>query len=82
MTFEAVFDVMDRFLRHTVSPVFRSETSSLRPSNRGVPTCKNQTVLYGTALLGWRCSRHFVPGYDRTVAPGQNHSPIGGFALS
>jgi hypothetical protein len=21
-------------------------------------------------------SRHFVPGYDRTVPPGQNHSPI------
>ena len=25
---------------------------------------------YGTALLGWRCPRHFVPGYDRTVPPG------------
>src|SRR5580700_10140581 len=21
-------------------------------------------------LLGWRCPRHFVPGYDRTVPPG------------
>jgi hypothetical protein len=20
--------------------------------------------------LGWRCPRHFVPGYDRTVPPG------------
>ena len=23
---------------------------------------------YGS--LGWRCPRHFVPGYDRTVPPG------------
>jgi hypothetical protein len=36
----------------------------------GAHTCTNQTVPYGTALLGWRCSRHFVPGYDRTVPPG------------
>jgi hypothetical protein len=21
--------------------------------------------------FGWRCPRHFVPGYDRTVPPGQ-----------
>jgi hypothetical protein len=27
-------------------------------------------VPYGTVLLGWGCSRHFVPGYDRTVPPG------------
>jgi hypothetical protein len=27
-------------------------------------------VPYGTALLRWRCPRHFVPGYDRTVPPG------------
>ena len=30
----------------------------------------DHTVPYGTALLGWRCPRHFVPGYDRTVPPG------------
>jgi hypothetical protein len=24
----------------------------------------------GRALLVWGCSRHFVPGYDRTVPPG------------
>jgi hypothetical protein len=30
----------------------------------------NQTVSYGTAVLGWRFFRHFVPGYDRTVPPG------------
>jgi len=27
------------------------------------------TVPYGTALLGWRFHRHFVPGYDHTVPP-------------
>src|ERR1700675_2045437 len=36
----------------------------------GAHTCANYTVPYGTALLGWRFSRHFVPGYDRTVPPG------------
>jgi hypothetical protein len=33
--------------------------------------------------FGWRCPRHFVPGYDRTVPPGQKpfaHSK--GLALS
>ena len=26
--------------------------------------------LIQTVLSGWRCPRHFVPGYDRTVPPG------------
>jgi hypothetical protein len=30
----------------------------------------NHTVPYGTVLLGWGCSRHFVPGYDQIVPPG------------
>ena len=25
----------------------------------------------GRLPLGWHCSRHFVPGYDRTVPPGR-----------
>jgi hypothetical protein len=29
----------------------------------------NQTVPYGTALLGLGCPRHFVPVYDRIVPP-------------
>jgi hypothetical protein len=29
------------------------------------------TVPYGTGSFGWRFSRHFVPGYDRKVPPGQ-----------
>src|ERR1700721_1369289 len=43
--------------------------SLLQSSNRA-HTYTNQTVPYGTALLGWCCSRHFVPGYDRAVPPG------------
>src|ERR1700719_2693815 len=34
----------------------------------------DHTVPYETVPLGWRCPRHFVPGYDRTVSPGQEDS--------
>jgi hypothetical protein len=45
------------------------EISSL--NNRiGAHTCTNQTVPYGTVLLG-DVSRHFVPGYDQAIPPGQ-----------
>jgi hypothetical protein len=27
-------------------------------------------LLPSKVLLGWRCPRHFVPGYDRMVPPG------------
>ena len=37
----------------------------------GAYTCANQTVPYGTAPLGWRFPRHFVPGYDRDVPTGR-----------
>jgi hypothetical protein len=36
----------------------------------GAHTCANHTVPYGTALLGWRFPRHFVPGYDRCCPDG------------
>ena len=51
---------------------FYVSCSKFRHSNHriGAHTCANHTVPYGTALLGWRCPRHFVPGYDRTVPPG------------
>src|ERR1700674_1335382 len=51
---------------------FQFSYSKFRHSNHriGAHTCTNHTVPYGTALLGWRCARHFVPGYDRTVPPG------------
>ena len=51
------------------------EISSLQFSESGAAnlhTCTNHTVPYGTALLGWRCPRHFVPGYDLAVPPGRN----------
>jgi pimeloyl-ACP methyl ester carboxylesterase len=35
---------------------------------------RNVRRVDGTALWVWRCPRHFVPGYDRAVPPGQNHS--------
>jgi hypothetical protein len=41
----------------------------------GAHTGANQTVPYGTALLRWRCPRHFVPGYDQTVPPGLEAKP-------
>ena len=53
--FELLLDVME--IRHSNHRI-------------GAHTCTNHTVPYGTALLGWRCPRHFVPGYDRTVPPG------------
>jgi hypothetical protein len=37
----------------------------------GAQASANQTVPYGTAPLGGHCPRHFVPGYDHTVPPGQ-----------
>src|SRR5580700_12268323 len=51
---------------------FQFSYSKFRHSNHriGAQTCANHTVPYGTVLLGWRCPRHFVPGYDRTVPPG------------
>ena len=52
-----------------------------RPSNHriGAHTYANQTVPYGTALLGWRCPRHFVPGYDRTVPPGLSQQALASY---
>jgi hypothetical protein len=40
---------------------------------------------YGTARLGARCPRHFVPGYDQAVPPGHlplalTQQPLGGKA--
>src|SRR6202011_3354730 len=48
--------------------------SKFPPSNLriGAHTCTNHTVPYGTALLGWRSPRHFVPGYDHAVPLGRN----------
>ena len=57
------------FLEHQIQAhAFEIFVSSITESVR--TPCTNQTVPYGTAVFGWRCSRHFVPGYDRTVPPG------------
>jgi hypothetical protein len=64
-----MFDVKNRFLnidffsfptRNFVTPII----------NRGAHTCKIRPTLRDGSL-GWRCSRHFVPGYDRCVPPGR-----------
>jgi hypothetical protein len=45
-------------------------------SNRiGVRTDTDHIRLGGAGSLGWRCPRHFVPGYDHTVPPG--HFAVG-----
>src|SRR5580693_6233901 len=54
-------------IRNFVTPIIES-----------VHNCANHTVPYGTALLGWRCPRHFVPGYDRTVPPGHSQQALAG----
>jgi hypothetical protein len=64
MMFELLLDVTDRFLD------LRNTNAD---SNHRIDahTCTSHTVPYGTALLGWRFPRHFVPGYDQPVPPGQ-----------
>jgi len=37
----------------------------------GAHTDTDHIRLGGDGSLGWRCPRHFVPGYGRTVPPGQ-----------
>jgi hypothetical protein len=54
-------------IRNFVTPIIESRCAHLQESDR--------TLRDGS--FGWRCPRHFVPGYDRTVPPGQSHSPIG-----
>src|SRR5580704_18130098 len=86
MMFELLLDVMDRFLnlRDTnaecaIALLPSKSFGNFRHSNHriGAHTSTNHTVPYGTVLLVWRCPRHFVPGYDRTVPPGAVGLPIG-----
>jgi hypothetical protein len=82
MMFELLLKVMEACLRDTDAEYAIArcqfillgdtafEISSLQPSVQH--TCTNHTVPYGTALLGWRCPRHFVPGYDHAVPLGRN----------
>src|SRR5271166_934272 len=45
------------------------EIPSLQSSNRCAHLHESHRTLRDGSL-GWRCPRHFVPGYDRTVPPG------------
>src|SRR5271166_5536081 len=45
------------------------EISPLQSSNRCAYLHESHRTLRDGSL-GWRCPRHFVPGYDRTVPPG------------
>src|SRR5580693_7771484 len=55
-----------RYFSSKCAPCFLRKAKFRRSIYRiGGHTCANQTVPYGTALLGWRGPRHFVPGYDR-----------------
>jgi hypothetical protein len=59
-----------RPVRHVSVSVFLFETSSLQSSNRWAQLHESDRTLRDGSF-GWRCPRHFVPGYDRTVPPGR-----------
>ncbi len=48
---------------------FRHANTSITESKCAPRQESHRTLRDGS--LGWRCPRHFVPGYDRTVPPGQ-----------
>jgi hypothetical protein len=78
--FELLLDVTERSLNLREAELPWKELSQHEPetfyhwaitSDRiGAHTDTDQTVPYGTALWGWHCPRHFMPGYGRTVPPG------------
>jgi hypothetical protein len=43
------------------------------------PSLRDKARALRDGSLDWRCPRHFVPGYDRTVPPGQSPCPTGRF---
>src|ERR1700730_6581168 len=83
MMFELLLKVMERSCEiptlNTPSPVANLFCLAIRHP-KFLPsifesvhhTCTNHTVPYGTALLGRRCPRHFVPGYDHAIPLGRN----------
>jgi hypothetical protein len=48
--------------------VFLEKGDLLRRSNHRIGRESDRTLRDG--FFGWRCPRHFVPGYDRTVPSG------------
>jgi hypothetical protein len=53
-----------------ISLPLRNTTHILMRNTSGTRSARHHTVPYGTVLLGYGFSRHFVPGYDRPVPPG------------
>jgi hypothetical protein len=56
---------------------YRTRCSSLQSLNRCARLRESNRALRDGSFA-WRCSRHFVPGYDRTVLRDKSHSPIEG----
>src|ERR1700733_2085898 len=77
--FEPLFDVMNPFLNTQIFSVFTSETSSFQYCNHRIEVRTPARIRpYPTGRLFWvTISRHFVPGYDRTVPPGQKPFAVG-----
>ena len=83
MMFELLLRIMERTCEiprlNTPSPVANLFCLAI-PHSKFLPpifesvqhTCTNHTIPYGTALLGWHCPRHVVPGYDHAVPLGRN----------
>ena len=73
---QTVYDIEPQLEYHR-TPIFQEEYLALRNTahistrNTSGFAAPDHTVPYGTVLSGWRCPRHFVPGYDRAVPPGQ-----------
>src|ERR1700732_5026097 len=61
---------------------FLKNTAHISTTNTcGISGARSYRTLRDGSFEG-RFSRHFVPGYDQPVPPGQNHSPSKGLALS
>jgi hypothetical protein len=56
--------------------VLKERRRTFRPEIPHELATPNHTVPYGTVPSGGRFSRHFVPGYDQSVPPGQMPVPI------
>ena len=53
----------------------------LYPATCGISCARSYRTLRDGSFEG-RFLRHFVPGYDQPVTPGQSHSPIEGTAAA
>jgi hypothetical protein len=58
------------FLRKAIYFVFRI-CNFVTPNRNRCACLRESDRTLRDRSFGWRCPRHFVPGYDRTVLPGQ-----------